>query len=129
MTEKTRFKCLHAFNRPYLSRILDREFKFGVDNFIFRVEESCEPLDMIWENLEYSTFSKYARRSVSVIITLLAIAGVVSLAVVLEKIRVTYLSDASVSAVVTKGQFNIATLESIGISIALFIVSRVMVSK
>lgn len=80
-TENSRFACLHAFNRPYIARMLDQDFKFGIDKFIFRVEESKEPSDVIWENLEYSTFAKYARRSVSVIATLICIAIVISTAI------------------------------------------------
>ncbi|KAL0483120.1 hypothetical protein AKO1_015010, partial [Acrasis kona] len=91
----------------------------------FRVEEPVEPEDVIWRNLEYTTFSKYARRSISLLVTLLSIGFVVSSAVVLNNIKVNRLANASVTDVITTGRFSPESMESFGISVALFASSKI----
>jgi hypothetical protein len=54
-TERARFACLHLFNRPYVTRCC-QQVKFGGRNdkkkVIFRIDDSKEPADVIWENFE-----------------------------------------------------------------------------
>jgi hypothetical protein len=117
-TELERYKCLHAFNKPFFQRVLTTGGAKFAGKHKLKVEPAMEPEDVIWENLEYSTISKYSRRAVSVLLTIFFMALVIVISAILEVVRGKYFKcdDCGVSDVVkTKDLKNNIAWASYGI--------------
>ncbi|EFC35857.1 predicted protein, partial [Naegleria gruberi] len=125
--EKSRFKCLHTFNRPMIQRICSKSGTYSKKKHRIRVEPAHEPHDIIWENLEYSVISKYSRRSVSFLATVLFSGAVVAVAVVLEVLKKDKFSSISISDWIENPSFqNWQIFASLGLSVLVFILVQVM---
>ncbi|KAL9643419.1 hypothetical protein ABK040_010034 [Willaertia magna] len=121
-TEKARFFALHYFNRPYLHRLCTKFQGYTKKNKKLRVEPSREPHEIIWENLEYSVVSKYSRRSVSLLSTLLFSGIVVAVAVVIEVTKKDQFADTSITEWLKNPDLrNWQVFASLGMSILVFI--------
>jgi hypothetical protein len=128
--EKSRFKCLHLYNRPYLTRCC-QTVKFGTKSekkTIFRVDNSKEPSDILWENLEFSRLSKILRRSAALIVTAIAMAATIVssyyLAVYQYSLQSVNLDN--IQNVLTDAQLVGQAGQNIGISIVLVIINYIM---
>ncbi|KAG2381800.1 hypothetical protein C9374_006184 [Naegleria lovaniensis] len=127
VNEKARFQCLHTFNKPQIQKLCSKKGTYSKKRHRIRVEPAHEPHDIIWENLEYSVISKYSRRSVSSIFTILFSAAVVAVAVVLEVVKKDKFADTSITEWIKNPSFqNWQIFASIGMSVLVFILVQVL---
>jgi len=127
-TEIDRYRCLHYFNRPWCQSLFISTPKF-VGKYKLRVQEAREPADIIWENLEYGTVSKYTRRTVALFVSLFFMVFVAAIAGVLEFVRNKYYNckNCGLSSIISTNELKSKTSwVSFGISLLVLVSTYIL---
>lgn len=128
-TELARWQCLHTFNKPVLTQMCSK----GAPKYFgkkLQVRKTEEPSNILWENIGFSKFSRFLRRFLGVLITLIVLLICVGLSVFFVTFRDSFAFVPSLvskgSIATTAGVINANFIGSLLLSITLFIITQIL---
>lgn len=98
-SERDKHKCLSALNRYVICTIPRYRSRW------LKCEEATDPDDIIWENFEYKWYHTIWRKLIGLAVTICSTIFVLILAFILERVRMSLGSNASLATAIQTKQY------------------------